>query len=85
MLRPGGGGTLRPYRRTIVAMKSLLGLLLIFVGIILAIPQIYEVLAYIDYNRWPLIQGVLGITCIAAGLALILRRSSRPKRVLTEV
>lgn len=65
-------------------MRSLVGLLLVLSGVILAIPQIYEVLTYIDYNRWPVVQGLLGITCILVGLLMTVWPKGT-KRVLTEV
>ena len=58
-------------------MKPLAGLLLIISGIILAIPQIYEALSYIDYDRWPLVQGILGLLCIGMGLWLVIYRPPR--------
>lgn len=52
-------------------MKPLIGLLLVISGMILAIPQIYDALSYVDLNRWPVVQGSLGIACVLAGLLFL--------------
>jgi uncharacterized membrane protein HdeD (DUF308 family) len=66
-------------------MKPLLGLLLVVSGVILAIPQIYDALKYLDIDRWPLVQGTLGITCIAIGMIFLIRGRSAHKKTLVEV
>jgi len=58
-------------------MKSLVGLLLVVSGAILAIHPVYEALAYLDYNGWPVVQGVLGTTCIVVGLVFLVLKQKR--------
>ena len=65
-------------------MKPLVGLLLVISGTILAIPPLYQVLSYLEYERWPIVQVVLGVTCIVVGLIFLMYKK-RPKQVLTEV
>jgi len=65
-------------------MKPLVGLLLVISGTILAIPPLYQVLSYLEYEDWPIVQVILGITCIAVGLIFLMYKK-QPKRVLTEV
>ena len=69
-------------RATLRPMKPLVGLLLIFSGLILAIPQVYEALAYIDVDRWPVIQGILGISCIVVGLVFLMAKGKPSKRLV---
>lgn len=66
-------------------MKPLIGLLLVISGAILAVPQIYDALAYIDVDRWPVVQGFLGITCITVGIVFLIRGKSPQKKTLVEV
>ena len=67
-------------------MKPLLGILFILSGLILAIPQIYEALRYVDIDQWPIIQGILGLACITAGIFTILFGGKRAgKRIWTEM
>ena len=66
-------------------MKPLIGFLLIISGLILAIPQLYEVLAYIDIDRWPVIQGILGISCISVGVVYLIWRGKSGKKTLVEI
>jgi len=66
-------------------MKPLAGLLLIVSGLILAIPQIYEVLAYIDMEGWPIVQGILGVLCIGTGILFVISRRSSHRKTLVEV
>ena len=66
-------------------MKPLVGLLLILSGVILAVPQIYEVLAYLETDGWPLVQGILGISCIVAGLVFLIRQGKPQRKTLVEV
>ncbi len=66
-------------------MKPLAGLLLIVSGLILAIPQIYDVLTYIEMEGWPVVQGVLGVLCIGTGLLFVISRGGSHKKTLVEV
>jgi hypothetical protein len=66
-------------------MKPLIGLLLILSGLILAIPQLYEVLSYLDMNRWPVIQGILGIGCITVGVFYLIWKGKSGKKTLVEI
>ena len=66
-------------------MKSLTGSLLVVSGVILAVPQIYDALSYVDYNRWPVVQGILGIACISVGITFLVWRRNVQKKMLVEV
>jgi len=66
-------------------MAPLVGLLLVVSGTVLAVPPIYEVLSYIEYNRYPLVPMVLGIACILIGLTFLVYRPRRLKRGMVEV
>ena len=64
-------------------MKPLVGLLLVVSGTILAIPPLYEVLSYLEYERWPLVHMLLGVACIVTGLVFLMWRPK--KRTSKEV
>jgi hypothetical protein len=67
-------------------MRSLLGLLLILSGVLLAVPQVYDALAPLDINRWPVVQGILGLACISIGTYTLIRGGKKvEKKVWTEV
>jgi hypothetical protein len=67
-------------------MKSLVGLLLVVSGAILAIHPVYDALTYLNYEGWPLVQGVLGTACIAVGLIfLMLREKKQEEKTFVEV
>ncbi len=58
-------------------MKSLVGLLLVVSGTILAIPPVYEALSYVEYERWPIVQVVLGVACIVVGLFYLVLKEKK--------
>ena len=61
-------------------MKSLVGLLLVISGTILAVPVIYEALSYIRYEGYPIVPIILGAACIVVGLFfLITKGRGKPK------
>ncbi|HLC76426.1 MAG TPA: hypothetical protein VJB82_04910 [Candidatus Peribacterales bacterium] len=66
-------------------MTPLVGLLLVVSGTILAVPPIYQVLSYIEYNRYPLVPMVLGIACIVIGLIFLIHRPKKLRKGVIEV
>ena len=67
-------------------MNLLTGLLLIASGLLLAIPQIYDILLSFEYEKWPVINGSLGLICIIVGITLlIVRKPNNENRVFTDV
>lgn len=74
------------HRDILPPMKSLVGLLLVVSGAILAIHPVYEVLAYLEYEGWPIVQGILGTSCIIIGLVfLTLKEKRRDEKKFVEV
>jgi len=61
-------------------MAPLVGLLLVVSGTILAVPPIYEVLSYIEYQRYPVVPVVLGIACIVIGLMFLVYRPRKIRK-----
>lgn len=66
-------------------MLSLLGLLLIVSGTVLAVPPVYEALSFIDYNNNPIVPMGLGVACIVAGLVFLIYRPRKRKKEFVEV
>jgi dipeptide/tripeptide permease len=65
-------------------MISLVGLLLVISGTVLAVPPIYQVLSYITYNGNPIVPMALGVACILVGLIFLIYRP-RQKKGFVEV
>lgn len=67
-------------------MNLAIGLLLIVSGLLLAIPQIYDILLFFEYEKWPVINGSLGLICIIVGITLlIIRNPEKEKKIFTEI
>lgn len=66
-------------------MAPLVGLLLVVSGTVLAVPPIYEVLSYIEYQRYPAIPMALGVACIIIGLVFLIYRPRKVKKGVIEV
>jgi hypothetical protein len=66
-------------------MKPLVGLLLVVSGTILAIPPVYEVLSYLEYENWPIVQVVLGVTCILIGLIFLMSQRKKADKKVIEI
>ena len=76
-----GGG---PYA-ILTPMKPLVGLLLVVSGTVLAIPPLYSVLAYLEYEGWPIVQVILGVSCIAIGLIFLMLKEKGSDKKFVEV